>query len=148
MIRNSARGACAKIANCVIPRRWARRHFTTLDVRRHIRGLYGSRGLVVLERPLFLGPIDLPQVVDAGVLLSGLTGFDEVRDGDRGEEADNRNHDHDFHQREAGLTILLDTHNCYYVYCCCLHGVNPAAGGYYDCMYGSLITCDQPQFPV
>jgi hypothetical protein len=57
------------------------------------------------ECPLFLGTIDLVQVVDAGIHLSGRTGFDKVRDGDSREKADDRHDDHDFHQGKAGFAI-------------------------------------------
>ena len=56
------------------------------------------------------GAINLPQVVDASVRLRGGARPDEVRDRDRRQQADDGHHDHDFHQREAGLALCPDSH--------------------------------------
>lgn len=55
------------------------------------------------ERPLFFCPLNLTEVVDAGILLRGGTGFHKVGNRDRREQADDGHYDHDFHQREAGF---------------------------------------------
>jgi len=48
--------------------------------------------------------INLAEVVNAGILLRGRTRFDEVRNRDGGQQADDRHNDHDFYQRKARLT--------------------------------------------
>ena len=70
-------------------------------------GVNGSRAraLLFLQRPLLLRAVNLAEVVDTGVLLGGGTGFDEVGDRDRSEEADDGHDDHDFNEGEAGFTI-------------------------------------------
>ena len=60
-------------------------------------------GLLVFQRPLLFGTINLAEVVDAGVFLCRIAGANEVRDRDGGQQTDDGNHDHDFHEREAGL---------------------------------------------
>src|SRR5260221_11549236 len=54
--------------------------------------------LLLFQRPGRLGAIDLFEVGDAGALLAGAAGFDEVRNGDGRQEGDNRDDDHYFHQ--------------------------------------------------
>ena len=39
--------------------------------------------------------------IDASILARCFTSTEEVRDRDGSQEADNRNHDHDFNEREA-----------------------------------------------
>ena len=46
---------------------------STLDIDFDVRGSRGFRGLVVLDCPLILGAVDLTQVIDAGIRLSGLS---------------------------------------------------------------------------
>ncbi len=96
---------------------WASRSGVTLDVTIDFRiGNSVTGVLLVFDRPLVLRAIDLAEVVDAGVLLSSGTSFHEVRDRDRCEEADDGHDDHDFHEREALLTIVLDLHTIYLSY--------------------------------
>jgi len=59
--------------------------------------------LAVFQRPLLDRTVDQAEVVDARIFASGFTSFDEVRDGDRGQETDDSHHDHDFNEREARL---------------------------------------------
>ena len=59
--------------------------------------------LAVFQRPLLDGAVDQAEVVNASILASRFTSFDEVRDGNRGQETDDCNHDHDFNEREARL---------------------------------------------
>ena len=73
------------------------------------RGLI-QRGTGVFEQRLLLGAVNEAQVVDARIRLRRLAGADEVRDGDRGEEADDGHHDHDFNEREARLATGVDLH--------------------------------------
>ena len=63
-----------------------------------------------LERPLLLGAVNLAEVVDAGVLLSRVARPDEVRDRDGGQQADDGDHDHDFHEGEATATRGIEFH--------------------------------------
>ena len=66
-------------------------------------GLHRRRAgrLLVLERPLLLGAVKLAQVVDARIRLGRGARFDEVRNGDCSEEANDGHDDHDFNQGEA-----------------------------------------------
>ena len=59
--------------------------------------------LAVFQRPLLDRTVDQAEVVDASILASGFTSFDEVRDRNSGQEADDGNHDHDFNERKARL---------------------------------------------
>jgi hypothetical protein len=77
------------------------------DVRQSNRCIGGCFGF---ESPLFLCAVDLMQVVNAGIHLSRRARFDEIGNGDCGKEADDRDHDHDFYQCEARLTICFDVH--------------------------------------
>jgi len=65
----------------------------------------------LLELELLLRAVDEAEVVHAGVRLRRLTSADEVRDRDRGQEADDGNHDHDFNEREARFLGGIDLHN-------------------------------------
>ena len=86
----------------------------------------GGRVLLVLERPLLNRPVNLSQVIDAGILLRGSARLDEVGDSDRGQKPDNGHHDHDFYQRETRLAGGFDVHtNFVFLF----GGVNEAAGG-------------------
>ena len=81
----------------------------------HVLGYFlfrdGSAGReFVFESELFFGAVDLAEVIDAGVLLSGGAGLDEVGDRDRSEEADDGHHDHNFNQREAAFAGGIDLH--------------------------------------
>ena len=67
------------------------------------RGNGGPAGLAGFQCPFINGPADLFEVVDAGVLLLGGAGLDEVGDGNCGQQADDGHHDHDLHQGEARL---------------------------------------------
>jgi hypothetical protein len=87
---------------------------STLDVAFNI-GISSGRAsaLLVFKSPLFLGAVNLAQVVDTGVFLSGGTGFNEVRNRDGSQQSDDCDHDHDFHEGEARLTIRLDLHSTF-----------------------------------
>ena len=71
----------------------------------------GGGGLMLFQSPLLLGPVNHTQVVDASVLLRRCAGADEVRNGDGGQQADDRDHDHDFNQGEARLASNFIFHN-------------------------------------
>ena len=60
---------------------------------------------------MLLGAVNLAEVVDAGVLLGGVAGPNEVRDGDGRQEANDGHHDHDFYEREARFIAGVDFHN-------------------------------------
>lgn len=65
----------------------------------------------VLQRPKLFGPIDLTQIVNAGISLCRLTRPDKVRNRNGGQETNDRNYDHDLHQREARFTGNVYFHN-------------------------------------
>ena len=70
----------------------------------------GVRGLLGLQRPLLSGAVDLSQVIDASVHLRGGARPNEVRNRDRGQQTDDGDHDHDFHEREARFLICSALH--------------------------------------
>ena len=73
-----------------------------LQVGLDVRVVEGSiRKLLGLEGPGLGGAVNLAQVIDAGVLLRLRASAHEVGDGDRGQQADDGDDDHDFHQGEA-----------------------------------------------
>src|SRR5262249_10765294 len=87
-----------------------------LQVRGHINFGDGRiTRLLVFQRVLLDGAVDLAQVINASVLLRGRTSADEIRDGDRRQQTDDRNHDHNFNQREARLAGGSDFHFNYYL---------------------------------
>ena len=53
----------------------------------------------------FLGTLDRSEVLDAGSSLGVLTCFDQVRNRDGGQHADDRDHDHDFDQSKTASRI-------------------------------------------
>jgi hypothetical protein len=60
-----------------------------------------SLSFFVFECPLFLGAVNLAQVVYAGIFLCGRTSLHEVGNRNRGQESDDGHDDHDFNKREA-----------------------------------------------
>ena len=80
-----------------------------LDVRRQGTriGDGGTGGLAFFQRVFIGRRINLAEVVDTGIGLRGGARFHEVRDRDRGEEADDGHNDHDFDEREARFTDVL-----------------------------------------
>ena len=85
------------------------------DVRRQVVGIADGRpgGEFRFQSELVGRRVNLAEVVDAGIGLGGGTGFHEVRNRDGGQEADDGDDDHDFNQREAGLT---DVFHCLHFY--------------------------------
>ncbi len=77
------------------------------DVRERNSGV-GSR--LGFQCPLLDSAINLAQVVDAGILLRGGAGPNEVRNGNRRQKADDGHDDHDFHQGEPGFARGVDLH--------------------------------------
>ena len=78
-----------------------RTDYRPLQIRCHISlGYRRIRALFQFQCPLLNGRIDLPKVIDAGILNGGRPRLDKVRNGDRGEQTNNAYHNHDFHQRE------------------------------------------------
>ena len=75
--------------------------------------------LLLLQSPLLNSSIDLAEVVDAGVLLGRCASLDEIGNRDGSQEADDRDHDHDFNKGEAGLTISFDLHGFYFCFSAC-----------------------------
>jgi len=75
------------------------------QVRRKTEGVTG--GLVLFERELVGGRINLAKVVDAGIGLGLGTSFHEVRNRNRRQQADDGHDDHDFYQRETRFADVL-----------------------------------------
>jgi len=72
----------------------------------------GAVLLALFQGPLLLGGVNEAEVVDAGVLLRGGAGFDEVGDGDRGQQTDDGDDDHNLNKRETRLAIVFLLHIC------------------------------------
>ena len=70
-----------------------------------------ARSHLGFQSPLLLRAIDLAKIIDARVFLRRRARFDEVRDRDRGQQADDGDDDHDFYQREAGFFRAVDFHS-------------------------------------
>ena len=89
-----------------------RTNHRVLQVRGHVSLSNDVAGrFLILQRILLDGAVDLPQVVDAGILLRRRARFHEVGDRDRGEQPNDGHHDHDFNQREALLPVCSCFHN-------------------------------------
>src|SRR5947207_693654 len=73
-------------------------------------GRRGTRRLMMLERPPPLGSIDVLAVDGAGLPARGLDGVGEVGNGNRRQQTDDGDDDHDFQERESGSVF-------------CFHGV-------------------------
>jgi len=111
-----------------------------LDVGRHIRRSKGITGLLlVFQGPLVSGRVQLTHVVDAGIGLGGGACFHEVRNRNRGQQADDGDNDHDFNEREARLTEVLGLFHV--IYCFLLCGVNNTTGGLDNYNFVHLIAC-------
>ena len=76
----------------------------TTEVRLEV-GISGGIGaaFALLQGPLLLGGIELAEVADASAGLRFLAGIDEVGNRDRGQQTDDGDNDHDFHQGESAL---------------------------------------------
>ena len=66
--------------------------------------------LLGFECPSLNGAVDLPQVVDAGILLRGSASLDEVGDCDRCQQTDDGHDDHNLHQGKAPLAGCVFLH--------------------------------------
>src|SRR5207245_5276041 len=64
-------------------------------------GWYVGVALTHFERPGGLGALNRLQIADARGSLSLLSGLHQIGNRDGGEERDDRDHDHDLHQRES-----------------------------------------------
>src|ERR1017187_2292029 len=91
------------------------------------------------DSPCLLGSVNLTEVVDAGIGLCGLTGMDEIRNRNRGQQTNNGHHDHDFHECEARLAGCVSFHTTFTLPSC---AVNNATGGF------TIITIDVHSLPV
>ncbi len=69
--------------------------------------------LSVVHRPLLFGLVDLLKIGDAGLLSAALSSFDEVRDRNRHENADDQNNDHDLDERECAVALKESVHWLY-----------------------------------
>ena len=80
------------------------REQVVLQIHLHVRrGGDGGVRLLVFECPLLFGTVQLAEVVDTGVSLGRIARPNEVRNRDGGQQTDDGDHDHDFHEREAGF---------------------------------------------
>src|SRR6266705_203101 len=90
-----------------------------LDIRRQVvEDDGGGADFLVFQRPLVDRRVNLAEVVDAGIGLRGRTGFDEVRNRDRSQQADDGHHDHDFNQRETRITDVFRCLHFYLFFLC------------------------------
>lgn len=95
---NAGSGAFRFLANvCGVPEQ--------ISVARTIRADF-----LVFQRPGRLGSINLLHVRDASIALRRFASLDEVRDRNRGQKTDDRDHDHNFNQREGALARCLELH--------------------------------------
>ena len=75
----------------------------TFDIAVHGGLIEGGTGaFLIFESPLFLGTVNFVKVSDAGIALGSAAGFDEIRDGDGSQKANDRHDNHDFDQRKTG----------------------------------------------
>jgi hypothetical protein len=58
------------------------------------------------------GGVDHAQVVEDSAGLGTFTGAEESGHGDRGQERDDRNYDHNFHEGEAPAAIVKFVKHC------------------------------------
>ena len=76
--------------------------YRILEIRLDVgEGNRGGRRLAIVQGPLLRGVINLPQVIDAGVGLGLAARAHEAGNGNRGQHANNADHDHQFHQRKT-----------------------------------------------
>ena len=75
----------------------------------HIRLDLGGRwshgsSLAVFQGVLLLGTVDLAEVIDASIVLGLGTCFHEVRNGDRSQQTDDGDDNHDFNEGKTRFT--------------------------------------------
>jgi hypothetical protein len=70
-------------------------------------GRSGGFWLLSINRPTHFGGIDVSAVGATHLFARSLYSFDQVRHGDGGQQADDGDHDHDFHEGETALSISL-----------------------------------------
>ena len=66
--------------------------------------------LLVVHSPLLFSRVDLRKVTDAGCSASGLSCLNEVRDGDRRENPDNQDDNHNFDEGKASVSVGVSLH--------------------------------------
>jgi hypothetical protein len=66
-----------------------------------------SSRFALLHRPLLDGAVDLPQVVDAGILLGVGAGAEEIRNRNNSEQAKESDYDDYFNERKSRKTEFL-----------------------------------------
>lgn len=81
--------------------------------------------------------VNLTEVVDASIGLRGSASFDEVRNRDRRQEADDGHDNHDFDEGEARRTEVFVSFHFTFV----LRGVNEQQAGLYDYNFVHRIAC-------
>ena len=122
------RGGAARRANNGVP-----------QVRQDLVGRDGCAwGLPVVQCPLLRGPEDLSQVVDAEIGLRRGACPDPTGHGDRGQQTNKGDNNHDFHECESLAPHFSGLH---YYFAFLPYGVNLATGGEYDCELGPRIAC-------
>jgi hypothetical protein len=70
----------------------------------------GVARLFVFQGPLLLGTINLPEIIDARILLAPFSGPHEVWNGYAGQESDDCHYDHYFYQRKSGRIEWFESH--------------------------------------
>lgn len=73
-------------------------------------GRYIGIILFHFQGPNAFGSFDGFKIVNAGRFRCTFAGFGQIGDGDRSQKTNDRNHNHDFHERETGMTKSLHKH--------------------------------------
>jgi len=88
-----------------------------LDVRlQKAHGVRRRRGLFVFQRVLLNRAVILAEVVDARIGLRGGAGLHEIGNCDRGQQTNDGDDDHNFHEREPRLVRCSDFHTTFYFF--------------------------------
>jgi len=65
---------------------------------------------IIFESPLLDGTINQTEIVDAGIFAGSFASFNEIGDGNPGQETNDCHNDHDFNESEARFAIELNFH--------------------------------------
>jgi hypothetical protein len=99
---------------------------------------HSGADLTFFQGPLLFGCVNDAEVIDAGIGLRGLTGFHEVGNRDRSQEANDGHHDHDFNQRESRPGIVPSR---FHSFAFSFYGGTQQQADLYDDCFCSNIAC-------